>query len=149
MFWYHSWLAAGNIHLESMCAFFFECGYDATQGDRDLLCSSKQMGESWIGSVHPRPPFTSTRPPCQSCWEWYRTSTLEAIRTTWAKAKYNQFYQSHPTIASDQLFGRVGTVVRKYKGPRKRPTIQAFDNFMTLRLYILVLAFSAIVFGTI
>lgn len=27
----------------------FECGYDATQGDRDLLlCSSKQMEESWL-----------------------------------------------------------------------------------------------------
>lgn len=65
----------------------------------------------------------------------HRTKTLQAIDKHWGgRGFYERFYQIDEAAVSHKFFRRVGTVVRRYKGPRRIIAVRAINNFTAHRI---------------
>ena len=65
----------------------------------------------------------------------FRSKTLAAIDKYWpGMGFYKKFYQIDEAAGSDRFFRRVGTVVRKYKGPRRIIVVWAINYFTAHRI---------------
>ena len=65
----------------------------------------------------------------------FRSKTLAAIDKYWpGMGFYKRFYQIDEAAGSDRFFRRVGTVVRRYKGPCRIIAVRAINYFTVHRI---------------
>ena len=65
----------------------------------------------------------------------FRSKTLAAINKYWpGMVFYERFYQIDEAAGLDRFFRHVGTVVRRYKGPRRIIAVRAINYFTAYRI---------------